>query len=134
MITDVTDDVTYRELAERVLRLACDAMSIEVARVQFGHDDEANASWVCFVVDPDAEDHMVAASAGSAVDHFELLDPGRILRAGGSQVNVTITAVGVSSQASLNVRGEDGEPRLISPWQEGLAIAVVRFAYRPTGR
>ncbi len=116
MITDVTENTAYRDLAERVLRSACHAVSIDVASVRFGHVDDADRSWLCFVVDPDSEDLVAAATASSAVDHFELENPNGILRAAGSKVNVTITNVGVSSEASLKVRGEGGEPRLISPW------------------
>lgn len=125
-----TEDEVYRVLAEQVLRGACDTIHIELARVEFGdRDDQLDHSWLCFVVDPEAEDHAAANTMSSASDHFALIDPNGILREGGRRIAARIYEIGVAPEASLQVR-EGGGVRLISPWQEDLAVLRVKFNYR----
>jgi hypothetical protein len=129
--TAVTDDSTYRELAETALRSACDAVDIELASVEFGErDHEAAYSWLCFVVDPESDDHAARNTMSTASDHFELINPNGILREAGLRVAARVYKVEVAGEASLTVRGDDGLSRLISPWAENLAVARVGFTYR----
>lgn len=131
MVTAVTDDPTYRELAEQVLRGACDAVDIEMAGVEFGEREEGQYSWLCFVVDPESDDHAARNTMSTASDHFALTDPNGILREAGSRLAVRVYKIELAPEASLTVRGDDGQSRLISPWQENLAVARVGFTYRP---
>jgi hypothetical protein len=127
-----TDDPAYRELAAQVLQSACDAVDIELAGVEFGERDrQAAYSWLCFVVDPESDDRAARNTMSTASDHFVLIDPNGILREAGSRLVARVYKVELASEASLTVRGDDGEPRLISPWQQNLAVAVVGFTYRP---
>jgi hypothetical protein len=72
----VTDDHIYRELA---LHSACDAVDIELAGVEFGERDrQAAYSWLCFVVDPESDDHAARNTMSTASDHFALIDPNGI--------------------------------------------------------
>jgi hypothetical protein len=132
VLAAVTDDPTYRELAEQALRSACDAVDIELAGVEFGERDrQAAYSWLCFVVDPESHDHAARNTMSTASDHFALIDPNGILREAGSRLVACVYKVEVAGEASLTVRGDDGLPRLISPWAENLAVARVGFTYRP---
>jgi hypothetical protein len=129
--TPVTHDPTYRALAEQALRSACEAAHIELARVDFDErDPQAAYSWLCFVVDPNSDDHAARNTMSAASDHFALIDPNGILREAGSRLAVRIYKIDVADEASLTIRGDDGLPRLISPWQENLAVASVGFTYR----
>jgi hypothetical protein len=132
VITAVTADPTYRELAEQALRGACDGVHIELASVEFGerHHDAAY-SWLCFVVDPGSDDHAARNSMSTATDHFALIDPNGSLREAGSRLAPRVYKVEVAGEASLTVRGDDGLPRLISPWEGNLAVARVGFTYCP---
>jgi hypothetical protein len=133
VIIAVTDDRTYRELAEQTLRSACDAVHIELANVDFGErDHKAAYSWLCFVVDPESEDHGARNTMSTATDHFELIDPNGILREAGSRIAACVFKVELAGEASLTVRGDDGQRQLISPWEENLAVARVGFTYRPS--
>ena len=128
----VTDDPAYRKLADQVLRSACDAAEIELASVEFGEQDRKAAySWLCFVVDPECDDHAARNTMSTASDHFALIDPNGILREAGFRLAVRVYKVELAGEASLTVRGDDGLPRLISPWAENLAVARVGFTYRP---
>jgi hypothetical protein len=131
-MTAVADDPAYRELAEQVLSGACDAVHIELASVEFGERNDSTYSWLCFVVDPDSDDHAARNTMSTASDHFALTDPNGILREAGSRLAVRICKIELAFEASLTVRCEDGQSRLISPWQENLAVARVGFTYRPT--
>lgn len=131
MVSTVTGDPVYRELAEQVLRGACDAVSIEVAGVEFGTQGEGPYSWLCFVVDPESEDHAAHNTMSTASDHFALTDPNGILREAGSRLVARVYKIELAPEASLSVRGDDGGSRLISPWQENLAVARVGFTYGP---
>jgi hypothetical protein len=65
--------------------------------------------------------------AGEGLDLLALLTMSqlRVSRA------TDLTQVEVADEASLTVRGDDGLPRLISPWGENLAVARVGFTYNP---
>lgn len=132
VLAAVTDDPIYRELADQVLRGACDSVDIELVGVEFGERDrQAVYSWLCFVVDPESDDHAARNTMSTASDHFALIDPNGILREAGLRLVACVYKVEVASEASLTVRGDDGLPRLISPWAENLAVARVGFTYRP---
>lgn len=128
-LADVSGDLAYRALAEQVVRAACDANDIEVGEIEFGAVD-GDRSWLCFVVDPHADDRVVALTGSSAADHLALENPNGILLKAGSRIDVSVSAVELSDEASVEVRGDDGTRRLISPWQQDLAVVRVRFSYR----
>jgi hypothetical protein len=131
VMTAVTDDPVYRALTAHALRSACDAVQIELVNVEFGEkDSKSEYSWLCFVVDPKSEDHAARNTMSTASDHFALIDPNGILSSAGLRLAVCVYKVELAGEASLTVRGEDGSPQLISPWQENLAVARVGFAYR----
>jgi hypothetical protein len=132
MITAVTADAAYRQLAEQVMRGACDAVDIELAGVEFSERSDGPYSWLCFVVDPESDDRAARNTMSTAADHFALTDPNGILREAGSRLAVRVYKIELASEASLTVRGDDGGSRLISPWQENLAVARVGFTYRST--
>jgi hypothetical protein len=129
-VISVVDDPAYGVLAEEVLRGACDAAEIDLVGVEFGaKDPEAPISWLCFVVDPEADDRVAVNTMSSAADHFALIDPNGILAQAGRRIAARIFEVALAPEASLRVRGSGGT-ELISPWQQDLAVARVKFTYR----
>jgi hypothetical protein len=131
-LEDLTADTVYCTITEAMLRSACDAVDIEVASVDFGaRDREANYSWICFLVDPASEDRGAAHSASSATDHLQLENPnGFTTRAAGDRLALTVYEIELSHEAPMTVRGDNGEPTLISPWTADLAVARAKFNYR----
>jgi hypothetical protein len=131
-VIDVSADTVYRHLAEQVVRTSLDGAHIQVTGVAFGdRDPEALSAWLCFVVDPCADDHVAATTGSSAADHLGLIDPNGILREAESRIAITVFEVEVADEASLFVRGDGGSRVLISPWTENLAVATVTFNYWP---
>jgi hypothetical protein len=130
VLTPVTEDVAYRQLAEQVLRGACEAADIELAGVEFGERDrEASRSWLCFVVDPKSDDHAAANTMSTAADHFALIDPNGIQGEAGRRIAARVYEIELAPEASLQVRDGSGSTQLISPWQKDLAVARVSFTY-----
>jgi hypothetical protein len=129
LIKNMTDDVAYRrQLAERVLRSACAAHRIEVADVAWSERDGATGYAVlCFVVDPNADDHIALNTDSSAAEQLQQTDPNGILREAGSWVDVDVQTIELADQASLVMADDE----LISPWMHDHAVARLKFSYRP---
>jgi hypothetical protein len=130
VITEVTGDRAYRELSEQLLRGAFVAAGIDFASVEFGERDEADYSWLFFVVDPESEDHFAAHTITTAGDLLVLDNPNGILRERGSRLAARILKIELTPEASLTFPTAGGGERVISPRQEGLAAARVGFTYR----
>ena len=129
-IRDVFNDSSYRNLADELLRTAADTAHVEVGSVRFapeGYGDDY--AWLCFVVDPRADDHVAPITGSSAADHFALIDPLHFSANAGTRIEATIFELEVADEAPILVRGEDGEPALYSPWLANLAVAKAVFNY-----
>jgi hypothetical protein len=129
VITAVTDDPAYRELAQQTMRGALGAVGIGLAAVEFGGRDDDAYSWLYFVVDPESDEHSAASTISTASAHLANEDPNGILRHKGSRLAVRIHRIQLAPEASLTLPDGNGGTRLISPWQEGLAMARVSFSY-----
>jgi hypothetical protein len=132
-ITDVTQVQAYRDLAVQAVQMACDSAQIQVSTVKVGERSrEAAYSWVCFIVDPNADDRVAPTTGSSAADHLALIDPNGILRETGSTITITIYEVEIADQASIQVKDADGNPTLTTPWLANLAVAKAMFNYWPS--
>jgi hypothetical protein len=126
----VFDDGAYRALTEQVIHSAADEAHIDVTSIEFAQEDrEQDHAWLCFIVDPSADDHVAGLTGSSAADHFALMDPNGFLRNAGSQIRVTVFDMEVSNEASIVIRDEHGEQTLFSPWIRNLAVAKAVFSY-----
>jgi hypothetical protein len=130
MNSNVFDDPAYRALTTSLLGTASDSFEIEVVDVRYergGYSD--SYSWLCFVVDPNADDRVASTSGSSAADHFAIINPNGFLKNVGSQLRLAVFELEVSYQAPIWVRGEDGSNTLTSPWVANLAVAKALFNY-----